>query len=90
MNSMNRVYYLIFDRNLAMNNNLNHQSNHDFIFIGHRVSEVVCFVAVGRRLQRQQLVDVALPPHSLHERLLDTALMAEDYAVQVLLLKVMK
>lgn len=88
MNSMNRVYYLIFDRNLAMNNNSIYQSNHDFIFIGHRVSEVVCFVAVGRRLQQQQLVGVALPPHSLHERLLDTASMAEDYVVQVLLLKV--
>ena len=85
---MNRVYYLIFDRNLAMNNNSIYQSNHDFIFIGHRVSEVVCFVAVGRRLQQQQLVGVALPPHSLHERLLDTASMAEDYVVQVLLLKV--
>ena len=90
MNSMNRVYNLKLDQNLAMIKNSIHQKNHGFIFIGHRVSEVVCFVAVGRLLLQQQLVGVARQPHSLHERLLDTALMAEDYAVQVLLLKVMK
>ena len=90
MNSMNRVYYLIFDRNLTMIKNSIYQSYHGFIFIVHRVSEVVCFVAVGRRRLQQQLVGVGLPPHSLHERLLDTALMAAGYAVQGLLLKIMK